>query len=75
VKDAIDIVLTQEACKELETDSPERSKAMGYITVSKCTWQVECIYHILKEIIWWVMHFVLKYINHPLGEELDSPGK
>lgn len=37
MKDAIDIVLTQEACKELETDSLERSKTTGYITVSKRT--------------------------------------
>lgn len=37
MKDAIDMVLTQEACEELETDCPERSMTMGYITVSKCT--------------------------------------
>lgn len=50
VKDAIDTVQTQEAWKELETDSSERSKTMGYITASKCSWQVECIYQVLKKL-------------------------
>lgn len=75
MKDAADISLRQETCKELETDSPERSKTTRYITISKCAWQVEFIYHIVKEAVWWVIHFILKYINHWLGEELDSVGK